>query len=204
MPDQPLASPPSQRPDRRPDGGDRWDDESTPDAGALPALDLSPRTSADDAQARRDRRRAKRWPAVVVLAVVVLVGGFVMVRALGNATLFFYNADEAVAQRQQLGTTRFRLQGTVVGGSVARTGDGVNFDVRYHEVVVPVHHVGDPPQLFQPGVPVVLEGSWGTGDAFASDRILVKHTEEYDEKNEDRLREATEGGSGGATAGTVP
>lgn len=184
--------------------GAATDDESTPDAGDLPPLDLSPRTTATDERARRDRRRAKRWPALVVLLVVALIGGFVVVRAMGNATLFFYNADEAVAQRQELGTSRFRLQGTVVGDSVERTGEGVRFAVRFHDVVVPVHHVGDPPQLFQPGIPVVLEGAWAGGEVFASDRILVKHTEEYDEKNEDRVREGDEGGNGGAPVGPVP
>ena len=44
-------------------------------------------------------------------------------------------------------------------------------------------------------IPVVVEGSWtdgvGSGDPVVeSDRIVVKHTEVYEEDNSDRLREA--------------
>jgi cytochrome c-type biogenesis protein CcmE len=59
--------------------------------------------------------------------------------------------------------------------------------------------VGDPPDLFEPGVPVVLEGRWqGDGDdlVFSSDRMLVKHSEEYEAENEDRLDDARDGSAG--------
>lgn len=149
-------------------------------------LDLTPRTGADP----RPRRRGGGWVALGVLALVVVTGFFV-VRSLGSATVFFLNADEAVAQKAELGDKRFRLQGTVVPGSVARTADGVAFEVVYKGVEVPVSHVGDPPQLFQPDIPVVLEGRWNDAQtAFASDRIMVKHTEEYDAENPDRITEA--------------
>lgn len=149
-------------------------------------LDLTPRTSGDP----RPRRRGGGWVAVGVLALVV-VAGFFVVRSLGSATVFFLNADEAVAQKADLADKRFRLQGTVVPGSVSRTADGVAFEVVYKGVEVPVTHVGDPPQLFQPDIPVVLEGRWNDAQtAFASDRIMVKHTEEYDAENPDRITEA--------------
>ena len=32
--------------------------------------------------------------------------------------------------------------------------------------------------MFKPGIPVVLEGRF-QGDTFASDRIMVKHSEDY-------------------------
>ena len=41
---------------------------------------------------------------------------------------------------------------------------------------------------FRPGIPVVLEGHW-QGAAFASDRIMVKHTSEYREQNPDRVKD---------------
>ena len=55
----------------------------------------------------------------------------------------------------------------------------------------PVHHRGDPPELFKAGVPVVLEGRW-QGDFFASDRILIKHDENYIEQHPDRVSSAPE------------
>lgn len=166
-------------------------DPAPVDEGAGPApaagLDLTPRTGPGGAA---PRRRSSRWVVLGVLALVLVAGVFV-VRSLGSATVFFLNADEAVAQKQDLADKRFRLQGTVVPGSVTRTADGVSFAVTYKGVQVPVDHVGDPPQLFQPDIPVVLEGHWNDSQtAFASDRIMVKHTEEYDAKNPERLTDA--------------
>ena len=69
-----------------------------------------------------------------------------------------------------------------------------------------MQHEGDPPNLFEIGIPVVLEGRWqGEGPAcfFDSDRILVKHSEEYEADNEDRLDEAEEQATT-ATAGGEP
>jgi cytochrome c-type biogenesis protein CcmE len=173
-------------------------------------VELTPRTVDEVERPRRARRRP--WLPTAVLGVLVLVVGFLVYKGLSDATVYFRNADEAVAQRAQLGDKRFRLQGTVIDDAV-ETADGVNFDVTFNGVKVAVHHVGDPPQLFQPGIPVVLEGHWarrgggspgdnaasGGGWFFASDRMLIKHSADYESKTDyqKRVREAEQGGQGG-------
>jgi cytochrome c-type biogenesis protein CcmE len=153
-------------------------------------VELSPRSV--DASTRRRRSPI----AYGVLLVVLLALGIVVWKGLSSASLYFYNADEAVAKQAELGDKRFRLQGTVLGGTVHTTADGVDFTVAYDGVRVEAHHAGDPPELFEPGLPVVLEGRWDpSGDFFASDRILVKHSEEYEADNEDRLKDAEEHGT---------
>lgn len=122
-------------------------------------------------------------------AVILLALGFLVVQALGEATVYFKTADEAVAEKDGLGDRRFRIEGLVVAGSVraAPAGDGVDFEIRGQRgATVDVIHRGDPPELFQPGIPVVLEGRW-SGDHYASDRIMVKHTNEYKAENPDRV-----------------
>ena len=119
-------------------------------------------------------------------AVVIVALGFLVVQGLGNATLYFRTADEAVAQRQSLGDRRFRIQGAVVDGTVRQSGEQVRFDITSNGATVPVVHRGDPPELFKPGIPVVLEGHFD-GDHFASDRILVKHSETYVAEHPDRV-----------------
>jgi cytochrome c-type biogenesis protein CcmE len=163
---------------------------STDEVDDTPALDLTPRATAP-----RGRRGLL---ASLVLVAVVGALAFVAVKALGDASLFFLNADEAVEQRADLGTDRFRLQGTVVDGSVEETDDGVAFAVEFDDVTVDVVHEGDPPELFQPDIPVVLEGNW-EGEVFASDRILVKHSSEYEAENPDRIDEADQGGDSDTT-----
>ncbi|MEN3313936.1 MAG: cytochrome c-type biosis protein CcmE [Acidimicrobiaceae bacterium] len=120
-------------------------------------------------------QRRRLWLAgSIVLAAL----GFLVFQGLGNATVYFRTADEAVAQRSTLGTRRFRLEGTVVSGSVAETHGDVAFRVANNGVEVAVLHRGDPPEMFKPDIPVVLEGHF-QGDTFASDRIMVKHSETY-------------------------
>ena len=126
------------------------------------------------------------WLAGVV---VVAALAFLVMRGLGNATMYFRTADEAVAQRQALGARRFRIEGTVVPGTVHAAGDGVDFDIRGSTATVPVHHQGDPPEMFKPGIPVVLEGRFSSG-RFSSDRIMVKHSETYRARHPDRVAAA--------------
>ena len=127
----------------------------------------------------------------VILALVLGACAFLLVKGLGDATVFFKNADEvsSPAQREAMGTKRFRLQGTVVPATVKTVGDNVTFDVEYHCKVVHVRHEGDPPELFKPGIPVVLEGAYVKGsDVYDSDKIFVRHTSEYRVKEGDRLK----------------
>jgi cytochrome c-type biogenesis protein CcmE len=152
-------------------------------------LDLTPRTSEPEPEPSGGRRR-RRSPLAVALLVLVLGGlSFVVFRGLTSATLYFYNTDEAVERRETLGERRFRLQGEVQD-DVVETGDGARFTVAFNDVSVIVDHVGDPPDLFRPGIPVVLEGRWD-GEVFASDRMLVKHSEEYKAENPDRVPDDT-------------
>lgn len=163
-------------------------------------LDLTPRA------VRPPKKR--QWWAFAVLALIIAGVGFVAVKALNDATLFFYNADEAVAMRDTLGTDRFRLQGTVESGTIVDSATAVDFKVQFNGVEVAVSHIGDPPELFEAGMPVVLEGRWNdAGDTFESDRMLIKHDENYEEKNDDRLKEAEEGGQvqgGSPDSGVAP
>jgi len=132
--------------------------------------------------------RRRKALAGVVMATAL---GFLLLRAVGDATVYFKTADEAVAERDELGSHRFRIEGLVVPGSV-RDGDSeVDFTIRGQQgATVEVVHRGDVPELFQPDIPVVMEGRF-VGQSFESDRILVKHTNEYKAENPDRVEEYT-------------
>jgi cytochrome c-type biogenesis protein CcmE len=131
----------------------------------------------------------KRWRAPLLLAVAIIVAGLLLWQGLANATVYFKTADEAVAQRAKLADHRFRLEGLVKAGSVHQEGNAVEFVViGDHGAEVAVHHVGDPPELFRANIPVVLEGHF-QGTTYESDRILVKHTEDYRKANPGRVKD---------------
>jgi cytochrome c-type biogenesis protein CcmE len=150
-------------------------------------MDLTPEVAAP-----APPRRRRRPVAYAVLLVVLVALGVVVYKGLSSASMYFYNANEAVDRKADLGTKRFRLQGTVLRRGYHETADGVDFEVAFGGESVDVHHDGDPPQLFKIGLPVVLEGHWDpNGRWYDSDTILVKHSATYTADHEDRLKEAT-------------
>lgn len=135
-------------------------------------------------------RRSGSRRAVIALAVIVGAIAFLVAKGLGDSTVYFHTADEAVAKRDELGSRRFRVEGLVTEPVVK--GDAIDetrFAIISAGVCVDVVHEGDPPELFKPGIPVVLEGAW-RGDVYESDTIMVKHTTEYREKNPEHLQQA--------------
>ena len=162
-------------------------------------MDLTPRHKLDEVdELRRGLLSSRRLKVGLVTMALVVAAGFVLIQGLRNATLFFRNVDEAIEQREDLGDRRFRLQGRVIPASVTSDGGVTTFDVVFNCHVASVRHVTDPPELFEsPWIPVVLEGHWSEGDVvnaggaddyfFLSDRMLVKHTEEYTAENEARV-----------------
>ena len=162
----------------------------TDDAGSEPpSLDLTPRPARPAAGNRRG--------AIVLL--LLLVGGiiFVLLRTLGDASLFFYDVAEAVDLRSDLGDSRFRVVGTPQPGLLVTELDGASavvFTLCADGVLADVVHLGDPAELFQPGVPVVLQGAWtagrppdmdglsdaaGDGWYLRTDHMVVKHDNDY-------------------------
>ena len=163
-----------------PQAPDQPDDRDLDDGG----LDLTPRTAGPSAR-RGSRPGTRRWVALAVLAGLAGVLVFIVVQARG-ASLYYRNVDEAVTQKAQLGTERFRLQGTVVGDPV-RDGDISRFTLAYNGVSVEVRNTGAEPPLFKAGIPVVCEGHWSEdGGSFTSTRVLVKHTENYKKADQDK------------------
>lgn len=159
--------------------GDQPDDRDLDDGG----LDLTPR----DLEATASRRTSgRRWAPLIVLGALGIVIVLILLQA-GDASLYFKNADEAVAEKESLGDTKFRLQGTVVGEPESED-EAIVFTVQYGGVDVKVRHTGSEPALFDAGVPVVAEGRWNeAGTEFDSEKLLIKHDETYDEENPERV-----------------
>jgi cytochrome c-type biogenesis protein CcmE len=141
------------------------------------------------AEARRQRKRLA-FAGVAILGAL----GFLVAKGLGNATVYFKTTTEAVKERSSLGSRRFRLEGIVDDASVREVGDAVQFTISQDGAAIAVEHRGDPPELFQCNIPVVLEGRFADRAAadvplFESDRILIKHDNVYQEANPERLKE---------------
>ena len=155
---------------------------------APPQAPVPPAPPARGGPRPRASLGSRRRLAVAVIVIVAAVG-YLLYQGLGNATMYFRTADQAVADKGRLGTRRFRIEGTVDPG-LHTAGTTVDFEITANGVTVPVVHTGPQPQLFKAGVPVVLDGRWAAGGAwFASDTIEVKHDENYKTAHPDRLKQ---------------
>ena len=117
-----------------------------------------------------------RW--WILVAVCLAAVAWLLAVALTSNVEYFRTASEAVSERAADGSSTIRLAGAVVPGSVHGTAGGVDFEVTDGHATVEVHHLGDPPNLFKAGAPVVVEGHWADL-VFDSDRILIKHGAQY-------------------------
>lgn len=115
------------------------------------------------------------WKFVVPALVAIAVLAVLLFNL--NSSLVYFNTPTELT-KQEATTDRLRLGGQVVEGSAATTTGGVDFMVTDGRETVPVIHVGAPPQLFEEGIGVVIEGVWD-GGRFHSDTMLVKHDEQY-------------------------
>ncbi len=183
------------------------DDPESADASTVvdDRLDVTPRTGPASGSGSARGGRTRTYVAVGCVAAIVVGLGVVLFNGLQGASTFFYNVDEAVAKQSSLQGERIRVQGNVVDGTVHKTSAGVSFVLRFDGKELAVDHVGDPPELFGPKIPVVLEGSL-KGNTFHSDQILIRHDANYDEKNKDRVtnarNDAEQGAVGASDAGT--
>lgn len=118
----------------------------------------------------------KRYAKFVTFAVVIIgVLGVLMVNL--SSALVYYNTPAEVMAREP-GESRLRLAGQVVAGSVSEEDTTVVFALQDCDVAVTVIHTGNPPQLFNEGIGVVVEGRWN-GEEFVSDTMLIMHDEQY-------------------------
>ncbi|MFN8015263.1 MAG: cytochrome c maturation protein CcmE [Acidimicrobiia bacterium] len=123
------------------------------------------------------RNRFLAISAVLLICIVAIV-----FMAIQGNVIYYYKVSEAVKKAESQGTKRFRLAGVVKTGSIKTFSGQTKFQVTDGEKTVDVIHRGDPPELFKDGAPVVSEGNWEKnkeGKVFESDRIMIKHGNEY-------------------------
>ena len=156
-------------------------DAASPDAAGSTG-DLSPRVP----RAGRAAGKRRNWGAIALLIVVFCGAGLVLTKFLTSAIDYYCNVDEIGQKAGCESDRRLRIQGTVDEGSI-RNEDGITyFSMSFNNVSLPVRYQGDPGGIFEACIPVVVHGELVDG-TFRGDRVEVKHSEEYEAKNPDRV-----------------
>lgn len=151
-------------------------------------MDLTPRTSADNAPLA-PRKRKTTWTTIVVLVAIVVAGGVIVSQFLTSAIDYYCNADEVGVREGCEADRRIRIQGTVDDGSLESAAGSTSFSLSFNDVTINVVYEGDPGGIFQECIPVVAHGRL-VGDTFEANRIEVRHSNEYMAENGDRVTDA--------------
>lgn len=146
-------------------------------------MDLTPRPTPE---ALRHKRRIV--PAVI--AGVAVVAGIAIVALFLTSSIDYYcNVDEVGVRDGCDGERRVRVQGSVDEGSLASRGSITTFVMSFNGKSLPVDYEGEPGGIFQECIPVVAHGRIVDGVLVAT-RIEVKHSNEYEAENKDRIVQA--------------
>ena len=126
-------------------------------------------------------RRRRRVVTVVAIAVVLGVLAFLAFGGLGENLVYYWSPSELVASGDDAMGATVRLGGLVAPGSVDRSDDGLTlrFAVTDGKAQVPITTKSVPPAMFREGIGVVVEGSLAKNGEFQTQRLLVKHDNEY-------------------------
>ncbi|MGA0080625.1 MAG: cytochrome c maturation protein CcmE [Ilumatobacteraceae bacterium] len=152
-------------------------------------MDLTPRTSSDNAPLAPRTKAKKKWRYVAMLVVVVFAGGFIVSQFLTSAIDFYCNVDEVGVRVGCEEDRRLRVQGNVVEGSISESANKTTFSLVFNNKTIDVIYDGDPGGIFQECIPVVAHGRL-QGDTFEANRIEVRHSNEYEAANADRISES--------------
>ena len=149
-------------------------------------VDLSPRHEPGPPQPPRNGRR---WVPIVVLALVLVAGGVIVTQFLRSAVDYYCNVDEIGTRDGCEPGRRLRVQGTVDRGTVETVNGLTTFTISFGDVTMPVRYAGQPGGIFEECQPVVVHGEL-VDETFRGDRVEVKHSNEYEAENKDRLADA--------------
>lgn len=142
-------------------------------------MDLTPRPTEPS-------KKRRRWMPIVLLSLVGVGGVVIVTQFLTSAIDYYCNVDEIGARSGCETTSRLRVQGTVEQNSLKKTDNKTSFVMTFNNKSITVAYAGDPGGVFQECISVVAHGRM-VNEVFESNRIEVKHSNEYVEQNSERL-----------------
>lgn len=126
----------------------------------------------------QNQRRAFLIGAIVVAAGAL---GLVSFGNIGENLVYYWDPTQLTEAGDKAQGATIRLGGVVKAGTVNWNADNnsLQFEVTDQKNTVAVVATGAPPQMFREGIGVVVEGTVNGSGVFQSDRLMVKHSNEY-------------------------
>jgi len=128
------------------------------------------------------KERTRRL-VLAVTAVLISVGvlAFLAFGGIGENLVYYWSPTELQSAGGEAVGATIRLGGLVEPGTVDRSADGLTleFAVTDGKASVPIVTKSVPPAMFREGVGVVVEGTVRKDGSFETNRLLVKHDNQY-------------------------
>lgn len=116
--------------------------------------------------------------AAAVLAIAGAIA-YVLWGGLEQNLVYFVTPTELLAKGSKAVGNPVRLGGVVAEGTIQQEGNLLRFAIKDDKNQVPVVSTKTPPQMFQEGMGVVVEGALQADGHFGAERLMVKHGNEY-------------------------
>ena len=132
---------------------------------------------------------------MITLAALLVAGGvmaFLAFGGIGESLVYYWSPTELNEAGSEAIGASIRLGGLVAAGSIERgEGSQLNFVVTDGTDRVAVHATAVPPAMFREGIGVVVEGTLNPDGTFETQRLMVKHDNEYKapDESDDRSTE---------------
>ena len=124
--------------------------------------------------------RRRPWGILVVVAVVLVVIGYLALSSVGNALVYYLTPTELLSRGEAAVGETVRLGGLVEAGSVSGPATDLTFVVTDGDSRIEVHSTAAPTRSFREGSGAVVEGSLRTDGVFEATQVIVKHDENYE------------------------
>jgi len=138
-----------------------------------------------EVQARREQRN-RRLLIVGALLVASAVLALLAFGGIGENLVYYWSPSELLAAGDTARGASIRLGGLVAPGSIERASDGLTlrFAVTDGKATVPIEARAVPPAMFREGIGVVVEGTLDDSGRFETERLMVKHDNQYQAPSE--------------------
>jgi cytochrome c-type biogenesis protein CcmE len=124
--------------------------------------------------------RRRPWGIVVLVAVVLVVIGYLAFSSVGNALVYYRTPTELLDQGDAAVGETMRLGGLVEEGSISGPATDLRFVIADNENRVEVHSTVAPTRSFRAGSGAVVEGALRADGVFEATQVIVKHDENYE------------------------
>jgi cytochrome c-type biogenesis protein CcmE len=124
-------------------------------------------------------RRSAR-PLIAGGLIIAAVLGFLIYQGISNNLVYYITPSELLAKGAAADGESLRLGGQVRPGSVRWSAPShtLRFVLQDPKAAVSVISHGLPPEMFRPGIGVVVEGTF-TADVFKATMLMIKHSATY-------------------------